>query len=328
MHRALIQIAFLGGLLGGLFAILSVEQSRAYFFYGFLDGFFIALLMGYYSFYLKRRNVFPWIKSTRFANKVYFNSLVYILLFLVGRSIGHLLSLRSPFFEFNKVFWLSLALSIFTALLINFLIEVVLLIGKPVTMSFIKGTYHRPIEENRIFLFVDLASSTSIAEKLGNSKFLDLLSLFFRDLGDAVMQTGGEIYKYVGDEAIISWPVRGCGRSPLDCYLKFAANVETHLTEYNEKFMIKPKYWASIHGGTIVAGELGEAKKEIAYLGDVVNTTARLMEVARSNNTSIVLSEQAIEQMNLSTSSSAFSELNEDSVRGRSTKIKLYSLAQ
>ncbi|MFP4365353.1 MAG: hypothetical protein ACLFR1_15935 [Spirochaetia bacterium] len=54
-------------------------------------------------------------------------------------------------------------------------------------------------------MFLDLTSSTAIAERIGHVQFLSLLRDFFMDVSEAVIAHGGEIYKYVGDEAIILW---------------------------------------------------------------------------------------------------------------------------
>ncbi len=67
------------------------------------------------------------------------------------------------------------------------------------------GKYNTPKEENRIFMFLDLNSSTSIAERLGDEKYHALLKDFYADITDPVLNNKGEIYQYVGDEVIVAW---------------------------------------------------------------------------------------------------------------------------
>ena len=73
--------------------------------------------------------------------------------------------------------------------------------------KFITGKYYHPREEERIFMFLDLKSSTTIAEKIGNKKFFDLLREVFNDTTQPIIDCQGEIYQYVGDEIVITWPV-------------------------------------------------------------------------------------------------------------------------
>ena len=46
--------------------------------------------------------------------------------------------------------------------------------------NMIRGRYNKPKIENRIFLFLDINDSTTIAEKLGHEKYFNLLEGFFR----------------------------------------------------------------------------------------------------------------------------------------------------
>lgn len=77
--------------------------------------------------------------------------------------------------------------------------------GQGILWNFLRGRYQHPREEMRVFMFVDLVSSTSIAEQLGNEKYHSLLKDFFADITNAILYNKGEIYQYVGDEIVISW---------------------------------------------------------------------------------------------------------------------------
>ena len=47
---------------------------------------------------------------------------------------------------------------------------------------------------------------------------------------------------------------------------------------YEAEFGVVPRFRAGIHGGPVVASEVGDDKREIVYFGDTVNTAARLVE--------------------------------------------------
>jgi adenylate cyclase len=70
----------------------------------------------------------------------------------------------------------------------------------------LNGRYQQPEAENRIFLFVDLKDSTHLAETLGNDRYSRLVRDFFRDVSPAIAAARGEVYQYVGDEVVVTWP--------------------------------------------------------------------------------------------------------------------------
>lgn len=47
---------------------------------------------------------------------------------------------------------------------------------------------------------------------------------------------------------------------------------------YSQNYGLLPEFKAGIHGGEVIVAEVGVERKEIAYLGDVVNTTARIQD--------------------------------------------------
>src|SRR5690348_4272314 len=86
------------------------------------------------------------------------------------------------------------------------LLEVTDKFGPGMFWSMLSGEYHKPKIENRIFIFLDINESTSIAEDLGHEKYFRMLRDFFSDLTLPVLANDGEIYQYVGDEVLVSWP--------------------------------------------------------------------------------------------------------------------------
>ena len=57
-------------------------------------------------------------------------------------------------------------------------------------------------------MFLDLKSSTTIAEKIGHINFHKFINDFLFTISEAIISSKGEIYKYVGDEVIITWKMK------------------------------------------------------------------------------------------------------------------------
>lgn len=87
---------------------------------------------------------------------------------------------------------------------LSFLWEIIRLLGRGNFVKLITGKFYSPKEEYRIFMFVDLNSSTIIAEKLGHLAYSNFIKDCFYDLS-VVHHYNAQIYQYVGDEAVLSW---------------------------------------------------------------------------------------------------------------------------
>ena len=98
----------------------------------------------------------------------------------------------------------------------NLLIEMGRLLGYGTLKNLLTGRYVQPKREQKAFLLIDMKDSTGLAERLGPIRFHELLNDFFRDVADAALECDAEIHKYVGDEAILTWPA-GTALADGDC---------------------------------------------------------------------------------------------------------------
>jgi adenylate cyclase len=90
-------------------------------------------------------------------------------------------------------------------LAIRFIDDVNHLLGQNALLNFVTGRYYRPRLEERIFLFIDIEGSTTLAERLGELSFHRLVSRFVVDVAAPIVAAHGEIHRYVGDELIATW---------------------------------------------------------------------------------------------------------------------------
>ena len=80
-------------------------------------------------------------------------------------------------------------------------------IGGRTLNALLLGRYHRPVREERIFLLVDIKGSTALAERLGDERAHAFITSTFFDIDQPILEHGGEVYSYVGDGLIASWPL-------------------------------------------------------------------------------------------------------------------------
>ena len=152
------------------------------------------------------------------------------------------------------------------------------LLGPGVLMRYMLGRYHRPRREARIFMFLDLKSSTALAEELGHEAYYALVNEFFRDLSGPVLDNAGEIYEYVCDEVVLTW-TEELGIKDAHCirvFFDIDRVIEKKQQRYLDRFGVVPEFKAGMHVGEVMTAEIGDLKKGLVFNGDVLNTGSRI----------------------------------------------------
>ena len=193
--------------------------------------------------------------------------------------------------------------------------------------NFIIGKYHAPREVDKIFCFIDLKNSTTIAEKLGHARFASFLKDYYSDITQALTDTKAQIYQYVGDEIILSWSTANGLKDNhlINCFFIMRKIIEQNKEYYLTKYGFYPQFRGGLHGGKVIITWIGEIKKEIVFIGDVLNTTARIRENCKRVGKDFLISEKLLLRINdLNGMDSSFVE--EIRPRGKEERIRLYSL--
>ena len=222
----------------------------------------------------------------------------------------------------------TIVFSLAMSLIVNFTAMINRLLGNHVLAGLILGKYHRPVTERRFVMYLDLAGSTSIAERIGNIAFHSFLNDFFRDISRPVIDWHGDIYKYVGDEAIITWGLKEgvAQQAALEAFFAIRDAIRNRERHYEARYGCVPRFRAGLHYGEVIVGEMGDYKKEIAILGDVMNTAARIQSECRSRGVDFLASDAAIREIGSHDARFALSSCGEANLRGKETRMVLHSV--
>jgi len=288
-----------------VFNVLTSEASLRSALQGLIDGVLITLLVGGYLVFVRDGALRLWFHRLSFWADLSLSSTIVLMLFLVGRATGQVLTSFEPtrFLSSFGERHLLIALPYFAllALAVQFVLQMNRMIGANVLGYFMMGIYHRPIAEDRIFLFLDLQASTQLAERLGSNRYFELLRHFVDDLTEPVLDSEGEIYQYAGDEVVITWRLDAGIRSAncVRCFFGIRAAVAQGAARYEQDFGVVPRFRGGLHGGGVTGGELGDLRKQIVFVGDILNTAARLEEHAKREGLDLVASEALIGRLDL-----------------------------
>ena len=220
------------------------------------------------------------------------------------------------------VFWMVVVLGTLIVFLVNDKY------GPGVFTKFLLGKYFHPSKEERIFMFLDLRSSTTIAEKLGEEQYFEFLRNVVQISTESILKNNGEIYQYVGDEIVITWPTElGIAHSNcVNCFFDVQKSLLKHRDYFENMFGIQPEFKAGLHFGQVMAGEIGVVKRDIAYSGDVLNTTARIQSKCNELGVDILLSKSLVEKITNRITGYIPQEIGAIELRGKQQKVALCTL--
>ena len=257
-----------------------------------------------------------------------FRIAVYTAIIFVGLTVARLAVIGHAF-QFDQIFRDAFAFSIAMIVLANVILEIGYLVGFRTLRNLLTGRYVQPRSEQRAFLLIDMQDSTGVAERLGPIRFHRLLNDFFYDVAEAALECDAEIHKYVGDEAILTWPE---GHSLEDgdvlaCPFAVRTHIEARAEHYRQAYGTEPRFRAAGHFGAIVAGQIGDTRREIAYVGDTLNVAARLLEATKTVGRDVVVSTELLDRSRLPAGLIA-EPLPTLSMRGRKAPLSIAALSR
>ncbi len=263
--------------------------------------------------------------------------LSFIVLLFITRLIAYMGGVISAadivptFFEF---LFRKSQLSIFLYLIVvsfivGFIRQMISKTGPRVTLNLLLGRYRNPREETRVFMFIDLKSSTTHAEKLGHILYSKLIRDCFFDLTDSAIKHQVEIYQYVGDEAVLTWTQEN-GLKENHCvhaYFDFQETLDQRSDYYQQEYGLMPEFKAGVNSGPVVVTEVGVIKREIAYHSDVLNTAARIQSKCNEFGEHLLISART-KALLLSDKTLSFKSVGEIALRGKEETVELIAITR
>ncbi|MEJ0057582.1 MAG: adenylate/guanylate cyclase domain-containing protein [Bacteroidota bacterium] len=215
----------------------------------------------------------------------------------------------------------------FMTLLISFINQVNKKYGPGILLPLLLGKYRNPKEEERVFMFMDLKSSTTTAELLGHLKYSSFIRDCFSDINDVLYHFRAQVYQYVGDEIVVTWPESEGIKNHFCIRFYFACQKAFHdrSAYYTSNYGLLPEFKAGVHTGTVTTVEIGEVKRDIAYHGDTLNTAARIQGICNEHGKSLIASKILLDKLGTHPKMK-LQELGRVLLKGKTTAIALASV--
>ena len=297
----------------------------------------LGLIVGCFEILLIERR----FRNYPLKTKLFYKFIIYLLLFLLvivvtfplAESLSTGASLLSPEIQAKmQRFFVSLTFlntmaqlsaSLFASLIYSAVSEN---LGHNVFLNLVSGRYHEPAVERRIFMFLDMKASTTIAESLGHVRYFDLLKDYYDLMSDPIINSHGEVYQYIGDEIVISWKLeKGLANANcIQCFVEIQNQLSKAQEHFKNTYGEEVGFKAGLHLGEVTIGEIGALKKEIVFTGDVLNTTARIQSQCAELGAYILISGKLKDALN--TDVFSFESKGIIELKGRDQKEELFEV--
>jgi adenylate cyclase len=326
--RVLAWVCVAGIVAGIAFNVARGRLTPAGMVVGITYGLLLSAVLGSIELFVLEGPLRAWLSGFSFTVNLMVRSAIYAVITVAvqflepGERVAGL-----PLDTFSDTFWPGLIYSGVISVVINLARGIANIIGPRALINFIAGRYHSPVEESRFVLFVDIAGSTGLAERLGGIAIHRLLDRTFRLLTLAVVDYRGEVLNYVGDEIIVTWPERSgvIDCRPLQCFMAMRHELSRASSQFEREFGTVPRIRGSLHFGPVIVGEIGDVKRAVVFNGDVMNTAARLEELSRDVDGGFLASRAAMDRFN-SVPPFAIRDLGRLPIRGRADGIDVVGI--
>ena len=192
-----------------------------------------------------------------------------------------------------------------------------------------------------VIWYCDLRGSTKMAESLPLETYLNTLNDFFECTAGAVLEHGGEVLKFIGDAVLAIFPIAVERGTDAEAYrhrkcLAAAAACEQALQATRQAFGALDRlnrdratrdepalrFALALHLGEVAYGNVGVARRlDFTVIGPAANETARLADVCKTLEHSVVISDSFASKLEES-----FVSLGHHSLRGVGASHEVFTL--
>ena len=157
-----------------------------------------------------------------------------------------------------------------------------------------------------VILFCDLRGSSKLAEHYDLDEFLNVLNEYYDVTAGAILDSGGEVLRYIGDAslAIFSIDRHADGKAACQAALQAASDAVLRGNELNasrkERGEPPIEFGIGLHYGNVVYGNIGTASRlEFTVIGKAANEAARIEAQCKELGETVLVSKEFASYLDL-----------------------------
>ncbi len=172
-------------------------------------------------------------------------------------------------------------------------------------------------------LFIDLVSFTSLAERLSPEELIFTLNEYFSVISEPIERHHGVINQFQGDAILASFNLPTHDENHASSAVAAALEIQEILRHHHFSDGITLSTRAGVNTGVIVGGFVGTPNRlSYTVYGDDVNIAARLQELSKQHNATVLISESTRQLCD--DRQFDFVSKGSEVLRGRQTALMMY----
>lgn len=150
-----------------------------------------------------------------------------------------------------------------------------------------------------VIWFSDLRNSSGLADSLPPEEFITLINEYFQCMAGAVLDSGGEVLRFIGDAVLAIFPIRGGHENEGEACataLIAARDAVDRMGELNKSRTKDSKdplgFGIGLHVGDVMFGNIGvTARVEFSVVGPAANEAARIETLTKTLGHQVIFSD-------------------------------------
>jgi adenylate cyclase len=182
------------------------------------------------------------------------------------------------------------------------------------------------VDKDLTVLFSDIRSFTTLSENMSPQELVNHLNEYLTAMTDLILDYGGTLDKYVGDEVMCFWgaPVEQVDHATRACKCAIAQMAKLRLLNENWPPQKRINIGIGLNSGIMTVGNMGSpGRMNYTLMGDNVNLGARLEGTNKEYKTNIIISENTF---GLVKGDAIVRELDNIRVKGKNKPVQIYEL--
>jgi adenylate cyclase len=135
-----------------------------------------------------------------------------------------------------------------------------------------------------VIWFCDFRDSTPLAKSMGRRAYLRHLNRFLYCMAGAVLESGGEVLRYIGDAVLAIFPIGDRPQEACERAVSAARMAEVKIREMSARRADLPplRYGIGLHVGNVTYGNIGVPERlEFTVIGTAANQAARIESMTK-----------------------------------------------
>jgi adenylate cyclase len=183
-------------------------------------------------------------------------------------------------------------------------------------------------EREIVVMFADLRSFTRFSENRLPYDVVFILNRYFRLMGEAIEQSGGQVDKFIGDGIMALFGIHAdnglAARQAVDASRRMSEALATLNANLESELRVPLRMGIGLHFGPAIVGQMGYgASQSMTAIGDTVNVASRLESASKELSCELVMSEDVANAAGLEETIGRRAEIE---VRGRSRPLAVRAI--